>query len=251
MSQLSCTRKSSRHFWKLLDKFKPQCKDNVFKSGISGERWVNHFKSVFVSNDHVNAFPNNPDENGLLDYAITLNELENASYILKPGKASGVDGLSNEMILGLLKTQHHILLRLFNACLLSPGSVRCWDTSIINPIYKKGSKLDPENYRGISLLSCLGKLFSAVLNQRLLEFVIENDILSKEQLGFLPGNRTSDAFIIIHNLINYYCVNRNKYIYGCFVDFKRAFDSIPRNKIFEKLINNNITGKFYECIINM
>ena len=48
-----------------------------------------------------------------------------------------------------------------------------------------------------------------------------------------------------------YCINKNKDVYACFVYFKKAFDSIPRNKIFEKLIKNNITGKFFECIKNI
>ena len=49
-------------------------------------------------------------------------------------------------------------------------------------------------------------------------------------------------------MINRYCINTNKHVYACFGDFKKAFDSIPRHKIFEKLIKNHITGKFYECI---
>ena len=81
-----------------------------------------------------------------------------------------------------------------------------------------------------------------------MKFVIDHHILSKEQLGFIPGNRTSDALLILHNMINRYCINKNKHVYACFVDFKKAFDSIPRHKIFEKLIKTNITGKFYECI---
>ena len=250
LNQLSCSNKNSKQFWKILDKLNPLHNDNIFKSGISGQRWLDHFKSIFVT-DTIKSFPINPVEKGQLDYPITENELENASYILKPGKACGIDGLSNEMILCLLGSNPNILLKLFNACILVPDSIRCWDTSAINPIHKKGSKLDPENYRGISLLSCLGKFFSAILNQRLSKFTIENGILSQEQLGFIPGNRTSDALLILHNLINDYCVNRKKYIYACFVDFKRAFDSIPRHKIFEKLIKNNITGKCYECVKNM
>ena len=70
-------------------------------------------------------------------------------------------------------------------------------------------------------------------------------------MGFIPGNRTSDAFIVLHNIINDYCYLNSKHIYGCFVDFERAFDSIPRHKLFEKLINYNVTGKFYESIKNL
>ena len=70
-------------------------------------------------------------------------------------------------------------------------------------------------------------------------------------MGFIPGNRTSDAFIVLHNLVSHYCHSNNKPMYGCFVDFSSAFDSVPRHKLFQKLIDHNITGKFYECIKNM
>ena len=75
----------------------------------------------------------------------------------------------------------------------------------IVPIHKKGSKSDPSNYRGITLISCLGKLFLTILNNRLTQFVKEKNILSDKQLGFVAGNRTSDAHIIINNVIRKYC----------------------------------------------
>ena len=120
---------------------------------------------------------------------------------------------------------------------------------MIAPIHKNGSKMNPENYRGISLLSCFMKFFCSILNKRLLAYVIENKILSKAQLGFVPGNRTSDALLILYNLIDYYCQNNKKYLYGCFVDFSKAFDTIPREKLFQKLLDYNINGKFYDCLM--
>ena len=71
-----------------------------------------------------------------------------------------------------------------------------WVVVLIVPIHKSGSKTDPSNYRGISLLSCFGKLFFSILNNRLMHFTTENNILYKSQLGFMPGNRTTDAYII-------------------------------------------------------
>ena len=73
----------------------------------------------------------------------------------------------------------------------------------------------------------------------------------KANIGFMPGNRTSDTLIILYNLITKYCIKNSKYVYTCFVDFKKAFDSIPRHILFEKLLSHNITGKFYNCIKNM
>ena len=119
---------------------------------------------------------------------------------------------------------------------------------MITPIHKKGSLANPENYRGISLLSCLGKFFTALLNKRLSKFVKDNNILSENQLGFVSGNRTSDAHIILQNLIKKNCYNEKSKIYSCFIDFSKAFDKIPRNLLFEKLIQYKINGNFFNVI---
>ena len=108
--------------------------------------------------------------------------------------------------------------------------------------------MDPSNYRGISLLSCLGKLYTAVLNKRLMEYAITQGILKPEALGFVAGNRTSDAHLILHSLIQRYCHQKNEKIFACFVDFSKAFDTIPRDLLFQKLLGYGITGKFFNNI---
>ena len=112
-----------------------------------------------------------------------------------------VDNLGNEMISCLLNVHPGVLLKLFNLILDSDNVLPDWLISYIVPIHKDGSKSDPSNYRGISLLSCLGKLFWSILHNRLAKFTTDKKILSESQLGFRKGNRTSDAHIIIRNLI--------------------------------------------------
>ena len=109
--------------------------------------------------------------------------------------------------------------------------------------------MEPDNYRALS--SCLSKFYAAILNRRLLNFAIENNIIHRSQLGFMPGNRCSDAMIILYNLFVKCCKQRNGYMYGCFVDFRKAFDTIPRHLLFQKLLSHNVTGKFYDSIKNM
>ena len=64
----------------------------------------------------------------------------------------------------------------------------------------------------------------------------------------IPIYRTSDAHIILYNLINRYCHKKGSKIYGCFVDFSKAFDSLPRDLLFQKLSDIGVSGKFYEII---
>ena len=98
------------------------------------------------------------------------------------------------------------------------------------------------------MLSCLGKLFLSVLNNRLQKFSLDQNLLSETQLGFRKGNRTSDAHIIIRNLVDKYCHKYNTKIYSCFIDLSKAFDSVPRDILLKKLQNFGIKGKFFNII---
>ena len=77
------------------------------------------------------------------------------------------------------------------------------------------------NYSGISLVSNLGKLFTAVLNQRLIKWSQNNDIITDAQFGFRPGYGTVDAIFILHSIISHTLANKKR-LYCAFVDFKMA-----------------------------
>ena len=102
-------------------------------------------------------------------------------------------------------------------------------------------------------MSCLGKLFLSILNNRL-KCSTPWKIISyiKANLALSPGNRTSDAHII-NNLTRKYCHKRNSKISSCFVDFAKTFDAIPhdtipRDILLKKLLSHNIEGKFFNIV---
>ena len=97
-------------------------------------------------------------------------------------------------------------------------------------------------------MSCMGKLFLTIINNRLTEYCLHKGILSPSQLGFVQGNRTSDPHIILHNLLQRYCHRGKKRLYGCFVDFSKAFDSVPRDMMLDKLRKSGIDGNVLEII---
>lgn len=104
---------------------------------------------------------------GPLDHKIIMEELLITSYFLRPNRSIGFDSISNEMIKCLIEVQPGPLLKLFNAVFDINVKIEQWALAMITPLFKIGSKMNPTNYRGISILSCLGKLFTAILNQRL------------------------------------------------------------------------------------
>ena len=81
-----------------------------------------------------------------------------------------------------------------------------------------------------------------------MQYALEKKIIKTEQLCFLQGNRTSDACIIINTLIQFYCHKNSKRIFSCFVDVQKAFDTIPRDLLFSKLLDHGVTGKFLNIL---
>ena len=114
----------------------------------------------------------------------------------------------------------------------------------------QGDPLNPENYRPITLLSCLGKLFTAVLNDRLSNYLDENLILNENQAGFRKHYSTSDHIFALHSIFELLRLKQKK-LYCAFVDFSKAFDSVWRVGLWNKLLENEINGKCFNVIYNL
>ena len=100
----------------------------------------------------------------------------------------------------------------------------------------------------VCISSCIGKLFCSILSQRLLKHVDLNNILHKSQIGFLANNRTADHVLTLRTLIDKYVHCHKEKIYACFVDFRKAFDSVWHDGLLYKLSKINVQGKFYSLI---
>ena len=121
-------------------------------------------------------FGNIASSNKCLNRAIDIEEVFRQIKRLKNGKAHGEDMIINEFFKFSTKPLLSIIVKLFNVVLESGIVPMDWTIGLICPLYKKkGNPSDPNNYRGITLLSCLGKLFTAVLNERLTSYLEDNN----------------------------------------------------------------------------
>ena len=103
------------------------------------------------------------------------------------------------------------------------------------------------NYRGISLLSCVFKIFSSILNDRIAKHLESNDFLVEEQNGFRKGRSYTDHIFSLHTIL-FYRINQNKCTFVTFLDLRNAFDSVNRDFLFCKLRASGIDGKMYFII---
>ena len=128
-----------------------------------------------------------------------------------------------------------VYVKLFNIIFDSGIVHESWTLENILPIFKnKGNPSQPENYRPIRLLSCLGKLFTAVLNNILTIYIEEYEIFDSCQAGFRTGFSTSHNLFILQSLIEITKTRKTK-LYCAFIDFKQAFDQVWRNGLWTKL----------------
>ena len=102
-----------------------------------------------------------------LDTEITADEIKSAIKEIKRGKSGGTDLLVNELFVYDDAFLQPYLVTLFNFVFESGVFPENWSEGLLTPLHKGGSRCEPDNYRGITLLSVLGKIFTRVLNNRL------------------------------------------------------------------------------------
>ena len=126
-----------------------------------------------------------------------------------------------------------------------------WNTTFQVPLYKKGDSLNCDSYRGISITTCLGKVFTALLSNRIQNFVSFEGKLSPFQAAFRKNHGTNDHIYTLRTLTNKYVRHYKLKLYCCFVDFRKAFDSVWSDGLFYKLRKLGVGGNMYKVLRNM
>ena len=172
-----------------------------------------------------------------------LNEIQQAPT----KKASGTNGITNEVLKSSFGIILPFLAFLFNICFENGVLPTAWKASYVTTLYKgKGSKTDANSYRGISLLSCLYKIYTGIIYKRLQ--VWADEILPPSQFGFRKGKSTIDAAKTLRDNIHLYVNSSSGKYYACFIDFEKAFDTVDRNLLLEKLIRYGLQGKTLQMV---
>ena len=127
---------------------------------------------------------------------------------LKLKKSPGYDRISNEMLKCTNSQGIKLLTKLFNKILKMGDFPKEWNYGLIKLIHRGNDIYDPNNYRGITLNSCLGKLFCTILYNRLATIFEQEKIYCKEQGRFRKKHRTTDHIFILRKIIRQYTAQR-------------------------------------------
>ena len=247
-----------KEFWNLINSLKENPR-NV--PPVNPDEFLNHFKNL----NQVNPTVSNTSERlkiilsdlesrsnlfNELDFSISDNEILLAIKKLKSNKSGGLQLITNNMLKAGQSYLVPSLKKLFNSILVSGFYPEHWSTGYLSPIFKAGDKTKPENYRGIAITGCLGKLLNSIFNNRLEKFLEKNNIISQFQIGFSKKCRTTDHMFVLKSAIDKH-IGKSQKLYTCFIDFKKAFDSVLHEAIYIKLLKCEVGGLFYKLLKNM
>ena len=183
-----------------------------------------------------------------LSYRITDKELNEALKKLNQNASPGHDKVSAKFLFAGGNPLLPVLSLFLNKTFSEVRHPSAWALNYLKTIHKKGSVLDPDNYRGIAIGSCITKLFSLVLLGRLENYVEEHSLISANQIGFKKGHRTADHIFVLSTIINKIVKVEKRKLYTAFIDFRKAYDRINRTLLFLKLQKVGIKGLFYDNI---
>ena len=199
-------------------------------------RWVEHFSDLLnieteADQDVLDDLEQMP-VNESLDEPFNEEELDKAIKNMKSGKSPGPDGIVPEIIIHGGHALKHYLLTIFNIFWITEFI----PSDLINPniaiLFKKGDRRQCGNYRGISLLSVVGKLIADMILQRL--STLTGNVYPESQQGYRAGRGTIDGIFTVRQLME---KSREQHcnLYIAFIDFTKAFDTVNRSMLFSIL----------------
>lgn len=155
--------------------------------------------------------------------------------------APGGDGISARLLKHCATSLSLPLSLIFERSFATHSLPGCWKEALVTPVFKKGDKHDPNNYRPISLIPIISKICEKIIHEKILHFALSNRIIPDNQHGFLPGRS------VITNLLS--CVNDWSTMLDSqvpvdilYLDFSKAFDRVPHKRLLFKLENLGICG---------
>ena len=193
-----------------------------------------------------------------LDGAITVEEVFHAVRRMKMGKAPGVDGVLISILrhaadaVGTNKLKEgntvvEALTLMFNFVFENEVWPERWGSGVIFPLYKEDSRLEPGNYRPITLLSVVGKLFGLVIEKRISDWSEKTGAISDEQGGFRRARGTPDQIFLLREIISDR-TERGLPTLVTYIDAKKAYDTVWREGNYVRLFDLGMQGKMWRQI---
>ena len=201
------------------------------------------FSSVFTR-ENCSEIPRLPTHwNGLICESIDLTPelVEGKLRALRPSSSPGPDGVHPRILREIATPVSLALCSLFQKSVESGQIPEAWKDAEVVPIYKKGRRQDPANYRPISLTSVPSKVLESLIRDRLMEHMAETSQLSDDQHGFRAKRSCiSQLLATIEDWTR--AIEDGSPVDAAYLDFRKAFDSVPHKRLLQKLSDLGVRG---------
>jgi len=199
-----------------------------------------HFSSVFTR-EHLNGPTNlkTPLSSRSSDIQIHVEGVASLLRDLQSHKACGPDGIPPRLLKETANNVAPALTLLYKASLAQGQLPNDWKKSYVVPVFKKGSRTSPANYRPISLTCIPCKVFEHIIYSNIYHYLSENNILCAQQHGFRKNHSCESQLIATVNDFATY-LNAGEQVDVISLDLSKAFDKVPHQKLLYKLSSYGI-----------
>ena len=244
-------RNKPKQFWK---KVKNQYKNSkIMSENVHVNEFYDHFKKLYGSEPDATTEINENNENidtvynEYLDGDISYVEIKQAVFSQNNNKSSGLDNLTAEIFKYSFDKISKFLCLLFNRIYSEGEYPKAWGEGIITPVFKSRDTDNTQNYRGITLINVIAKIYSQVLLNRLTKWSTENEKIIHNQYGFQKNKSTTDCIFLLHAIISK-TINSKDKLYCAFIDFEKCFDKIDRLYLWQKLLAQHVSSKMVRAL---
>jgi hypothetical protein len=249
-----------RSFWRTL---RAQTKPAPLAACASDvDACVSYFSSLFCRPDMPStcAAPGSlsDQQDHVLNQPFTQLEVEQVLSGLRNGTACGPDGVPGEFFkYATTNTQdgasYHLLAEclcaVFNAMFDQGSTPPNWGQALLTLIFKGGGDAsDWSRYRPLAVTQVIAKVFASVLHARLSAWAEINQVHTPMQVGFRPAHSTTfNNFVLLHMAQK--CNSQKLPLFCCFLDLRKAFDSVVRSHVWQRLYDMGVQGKFLHAVV--
>ena len=207
------------------------------------------FSSVFTREDTVNIpVPDPlPCNTELRNMTFSPANVKETLDKLKPYSAQGPDSIPGRLLQEHSETLSIPLAIIYNKSMATSEVPTDWKKANVTPIFKKGRKSDTGNYRPISLTSIAGKVMESLIKQEIMDHLLRNSLISDSQHGFMPKRSTTTNLLAFFERITEEADNGIP-VDILYLDFAKAFDKVPHQRLLAKIRAHGIKGNISEWI---
>jgi Reverse transcriptase (RNA-dependent DNA polymerase)/Endonuclease-reverse transcriptase len=201
------------------------------------------FASVFTKEDRAN-IPVQPSETDkkLDKIHISPNEVVKKLQKLRPDSAAGPDNIHPRLLKECCNELSIPLTIIFRKSLREGRVPADWKTATVTPIFKKGKRTDPSNYRPVSLTSVPCKILESIIKDNLMNHLLTNNLIRESQHGFMPNRSCATNLIEFMEVVTKN-VDEGHPVDIFYLDFSKAFDTVPHERLMIKLAAKGVAGE--------